>query len=132
EAAERPTTLDQTYWPSTMPGTPTAQNPWARKITSISTEADGQQWSPDGKNILFVSSVYPECDPSPDYDACNTAKDDALAKSKVKAQIFPHLFYRHWKSYTTFKRSHLFVQPVNPDGSPNGKAYDITPGDHDV
>src|SRR5947209_6103095 len=111
---------------------PTATDSWAHKATSISTEADGQLWSPDGKNILFVSAVYPECDNSPDYDACNKAKDDALAKSKVKAQIIPHLFYRHWKSYTTFKRSHLFVQPVNADGSPNGKAYDITPGDHDV
>ena len=111
---------------------PTAEDPWAHKITSISTEADGQQWSPDGKNILFVSAVYPDCDKAPDQDACNKAEDEKRAALKVKAQIFTHLLYRHWKTYSTAKRSHLFVQPVNSDCSPNGRANDITPGDHDV
>ena len=32
------------------------------KLTSIATEAGGELWSPDGKNILFTSDVYPECD----------------------------------------------------------------------
>jgi len=111
---------------------PTSENPWALRVTSISTEGDGQQWSPDGKNILFVSAVYPDCDKASDQDACNKQEDDKRAALKVKAQIFTHLLYRHWKTYSTAKRSHLFVQPVNVDGSPNGKAYDITPGDHDV
>src|SRR5579862_7846095 len=31
-------------------------------LTSIATEAGGELWSPDGKNILFTSDVYPECD----------------------------------------------------------------------
>ncbi len=30
----------------------------AKKVTNISTEASGSMWSPDGKSILFVSSVY--------------------------------------------------------------------------
>src|SRR5689334_12786414 len=41
--------------------------------------------------------------------------------------IFTRLFFRHWSSYTHFKRTHLFVQPVT-----GGTAKDITPGDHDV
>src|SRR5437870_5100061 len=36
-----------------------------QKQTSIITEASGELWSPDGKNILFTSEVYPECDNSP-------------------------------------------------------------------
>jgi dipeptidyl aminopeptidase/acylaminoacyl peptidase len=94
-----------------------------KRITDVSTEADGELWSPDGKNIVFVSEVYPEC---PD-DACNKAKKDELAKSKVKATVFTRLFYRHWSHYTAGKRSHLFVVPA--DG---GVARDLTPGDHDV
>lgn len=94
-----------------------------RKITHISTEADGEIWSPDGKNILFVSQVYPDC---PD-DACNKARDDQRGASKVKAAVFTRLLYRHWSSYTHFKRSHLFVIPAS-----GGTAKDITPGDHDV
>jgi len=94
---------------------PSAENRWAMKVTSISTEADGQQRSPDGKNILFVSAVYPDCDKAADQDACNKQEDDKRRALKVKAQIFTHLLYRHWKTYSTAKRSHLFVQPVNAD-----------------
>ena len=54
------------------------------QVTSISTGADGAIWSPDGKNIVFVSSVYPDCKD----DACNKQRDEELKKSKVKAKIF--------------------------------------------
>jgi dipeptidyl aminopeptidase/acylaminoacyl peptidase len=101
-------------------GTPSGN---ARQLTSLSTEADGGLWAGDGKHILFVSEVYPDCKD----DACNKARDEELAKSMVKAKIFTRLFYRHWSSYTHFKRSHLFVVPA--DG---GTPVDITPGDHDV
>src|ERR1700682_4921530 len=95
-----------------------------RKITNISTEADGALWFPDGKSILFTSEVYPECNGD---DACNKAKDDAHSASKVKAMVFDRLFYRHWNHYTSFQRSHLFV--ISAEG---GTARDVTPGDHDV
>ena len=54
------------------------------KSRSISTGADGAIWSPDGKNIVFVSAVYPDCKD----DACNKQRDEELKKSKVKAKIF--------------------------------------------
>ena len=75
------------------------------QTTDISTGADGGTWSPDGKNIVFVSAVYPNCKD----DACNKQRDEELKKSKVKAKIFSRLFYRHWSGLTEFKRSHLFV-----------------------
>ncbi|QNI35160.1 S9 family peptidase [Alloacidobacterium dinghuense] len=96
----------------------------AHKLTSISTEADGAIWSPDGQNILFVSSVYPDCKD----DACNKQRDVERAQSKVKAQVFTHLLYRHWNAFTGDKRSHLFLVSVN-----SGVPRDLTPGDeHDV
>jgi dipeptidyl aminopeptidase/acylaminoacyl peptidase len=94
------------------------------KLTSISTEADSAIWSPDGQNILFVSSVYPDCKD----DACNKQRDDERAQSKVKAQVFTHLLYRHWNAFTGDKRSHLFLVSAN-----GGTPRDLTPGDeHDV
>jgi dipeptidyl aminopeptidase/acylaminoacyl peptidase len=75
------------------------------QVTNISTGADGAIWSPDGKNIVFVSAVYPDCKD----DACNKKRDEELKNSKVKAKIFTRLFYRHWDAFTEFKRSHLFV-----------------------
>src|SRR5213594_4271274 len=114
------------------------------QVTSICTSADGGIWSPDGKNIVFVSAVYPDCKD----DACNKQRDEELKKSKVKAKIFSRLFYRHWNAFTEFKRSHLFVIPaeavvaaVVPTAEPNVQALgtsasttprDLTPGDHDV
>jgi dipeptidyl aminopeptidase/acylaminoacyl peptidase len=125
------------------------------QVTNISTGADGAIWSPDGRNIVFVSAVYPDCKD----DACNKQRDDELKKSKVKAKIFTRLFYRHWNAFTEFKRSHLFV--VSADSSSTGilpvgtagvspaasetpdkmsggptagtaAPRDLTPGDHDV
>src|SRR5207237_8420477 len=73
--------------------------------TNISTGADDAIWSTDGKNIVFVSAVYPDCKD----DGCNKQRDEELKKSKVKAKIFTKLFYRHWNAFTGFKRSHLFI-----------------------
>src|SRR6476660_3144700 len=130
------------------------------QVTNISTGADGGIWSPDGKNIVFISAVYPDCKD----DACNKQRDEELKKSKVRAKIFSRLFYRHWSAFTEFKRSHLFVvsadaraerstdvssvgpagvsaaESQTPDkmsGGPTGKMpvlqpRDLTPGDHDV
>ncbi len=80
------------------------------KLTSIATEASGELWSPDGKNILFTSDVYPECDGTPEAEAdCNAKKVKEVVESKVKALVFDRLLYRHWNSYKAGKRTHLFV-----------------------
>ncbi len=105
----------------------------AKKLTSISTEADNARWSPDGHFIVFTSAVYPDCPAITEADAstgdkCNAEKDKALADSKVKAQIFTRLLYRHWNHFIGDKRSHLFVVNVA-----NGTIRDLTPNDaHDV
>src|SRR5438132_1595820 len=110
------------------------------QVTDISTGADGGIWSPDEKNIVFVSAVYPDCKD----DTCNKQRDEELKKSKVKAKIFSRLFYRHWNAFTEFKRSHLFA--VSADAvvgafvsnaqalgtSASTTPRDLTPGDHDV
>jgi dipeptidyl aminopeptidase/acylaminoacyl peptidase len=96
------------------------------QVTNISTGADGGIWSPDGKNIVFVSGVFPDCR----EDACNKQRDEELSKSKVKAKIFTKLFYRHWSAFTEFKRNHLFV--ISSESNASAEARDLTPGDHDV
>src|SRR5215470_17620654 len=104
------------------------------QVTSTSTGADGTIWSPDGKNIVFVSAVYPDCKD----DACNKQREEEVKKSKVKAKVFPRLFFRHWNVFTEFKRSHLFVQsveaavPAAAGETPGTTPRDLTPGDHDV
>jgi len=97
-----------------------------KRLTSLSTGADGPVWSPDSQRILFVSRVYPECSNEESWvqeDACDKRKDDAAAKSPVKAMIFTHLLYRHWDHYIGDKRSHVLVVSVT-DGN---TVRDLTP-----
>jgi dipeptidyl aminopeptidase/acylaminoacyl peptidase len=115
------------------------------KLTSIATEAGGELWSPDGKNILFTSDVYRECGGAPAEEmVCNAKKVEEANTSKVKAQIFTHLLFRHWNAYKEAKRSHLFVVsllPSLPPGLPANATLDyktisfpldLTPGDYDA
>jgi dipeptidyl aminopeptidase/acylaminoacyl peptidase len=123
-----------------------------RKFTSMATEAGGELWSPDGKNILFTSDVYPECDGEPGAEGeCNAKKLKEAEQSKVKALIFDHLLYRHWNAYKEGKRTHIFVMSVDwlasvheekvpgsgptvtvHSGPPMALPRDLTPGDYDA
>jgi dipeptidyl aminopeptidase/acylaminoacyl peptidase len=103
------------------------------RFTSIATEASGELWSPDGKNILFTSDIYPECDGEPAAEtSCNAKKLKESEQSKVKAQIFTHLLYRHWNAYKEGKRSHLFVTPSQFSTGIKALPIDHTPGDYDA
>ena len=109
-----------------------------RQLTNIATEASGELWSPDGRNILFTSDIYPECDGAPEAESpCNAKKFDEAEKSKVKAQIFTHLLYRHWNAYKEGKRTHIFVTRVIAAneviaGAIDPTPRDLTPGDYDA
>ena len=111
------------------------------QVTNISTGADGAIWSPDGKNIVFVSAVYPDCKD----DACNKQRDEELKKSKVKAKIFTQ------PVLSALERVHgIQAQPFirrqrgcnltenigqvssGQTGGLRNEPRDLTPGDHDV
>jgi dipeptidyl aminopeptidase/acylaminoacyl peptidase len=110
-------------------------------LTVVETEAGGELWSPDGKNILFTSDVYPACDGAPKAeDECNRKQGEEAKQSKVKALVFDRLLYRHWNAYKEGKRTHIFVLPVPAeiplktavavDDMPRPR--DLTPGDFDA
>ena len=112
-----------------------------QQFTSLATEANGELWSPDGKNVLFTSDVYPECAAElADVNQCNAQKVKEAEKSKVKAQVFTHLLYRHWNAYKEGKRTHIFAVKFNPlfHGKPRAMGFsgelsrDLTPGDYDA
>jgi dipeptidyl aminopeptidase/acylaminoacyl peptidase len=121
-----------------------------QRLTNIPTEADGELWSPDGKYILFKSDVYPECQGGAEEEtSCNAKRVEDAKNSRVKAQIFTHLFYRHWNAYKEGKRTHLLLAKI-PSAFPyactdekqicvTGSVIslpnfypDLTPGDYDA
>ena len=74
----------------------------AAQVTNLSTEADGVVFTPDGKNLLFTSSVFPECGAD---EACNQKLVEEERSSKVKARIYTELLYRHWNAWGSKRRS---------------------------
>ncbi len=112
---------------------PPALTSHLRKLTNLDLGIDNAKWSPDGHSIVFTASVYPDCPAIAPNDngagaECNYDRAAKAADSKVKAQIFTHLLYRHWDHYTGDKRSHLFLVSVE-----GGEVRDLNPGDtHDV
>ena len=97
---------------------PDGGNP--KQVTNFSAEADGVLFAPDGKNLLFTSAVYPECGAD---DACNKKNLDDDKNNPVKARIYSELLYRHWTSWQSRRRSHLFSVPLA-----GGTPKDLTPG----
>src|ERR1700732_5215751 len=53
-------------------------------ITHTAGGSDLVKWSPDGSTIAFTSSVYVDCKD----DACNSARDAAKEKNKVKRRVY--------------------------------------------
>jgi dipeptidyl aminopeptidase/acylaminoacyl peptidase len=89
------------------------------QLTKFYTPVSGLVWSKDGKNILFVSKVYPDCT----TQDCNEKKDKEAEANKVKAKIITKLMYRHWNEWRDDKISHLFMMDVA-----TGNAVDLTLG----
>jgi dipeptidyl aminopeptidase/acylaminoacyl peptidase len=104
-----------------------------KKLSNLDMGIDNALWSPDGHFVVFTAPVYPDCPAIQPNDGgagaeCTYRRDEAAADSKVKAQIFDHLLYRHWNAFTGAKRSHLFLLQVA-----DGGVRDLTPNDpHDV
>lgn len=93
------------------------------QVTKIATEASGVTFFPDGKRLLFLSEVYPDCAD----EACNAKQLKEEEASKSKARTYTSLLYRHWTTWQSKRRSHLFM--VTLDG---GAVKDLTPGKFDV
>src|SRR5579863_7769445 len=96
----------------------------AIQITHLSTEADGEVVSSDGKYLVFTSGVYPECGAD---DVCNQKHLDAEKQSKVKARLITGLLYRHWTTWEGNRRSHLLSISLA-----DGKVADLSPGTREV
>ena len=92
----------------------------AQKLTNISTGVGSLQWgadtkpiplewSPDSKQILFASRVYPGA-----YtDSANKKIAEGKKKNKYKARVYPQFPIRRWDQWIDDKQAHLFVQRIN-------------------
>lgn len=96
------------------------------KITDFYSGVGGVKFSPSKNKIIFSSKVYADCK----NQTCNKAKDVEKAKSKVKAEIFTELMYKHWNEWRGPKYSHLFLHNIGKDNYIDlnqGLKFDVPP-----
>ncbi len=94
-----------------------------QQITDIATGASGPVLDRDGKRMMFVSNIFPECETL----ECSEKKLKQQQDSPVKARVIDHLLYRHWNHWREGRIKHVFMANVN------GKnVRDVTPGKFDA
>ena len=96
----------------------------AEQVTKLPADVNGFDLFPDGKRLVVAIDVWPEAKTL----AESVKKDDAQAKSKVKAKAYDSLLFRHWDTWEDGKYSHLFVWTPPELGGKADDAKDLTPG----
>ncbi|MBI3471127.1 MAG: S9 family peptidase [Candidatus Solibacter usitatus] len=92
----------------------------AVRVTSISGGAGSPQWRPDGKALLFSSSVYPG---AMDDEANRRIAAERKAR-KYNARVYEGFPIRYWDHWLDERQAHLFVQPLEL----GAKARDLLAG----
>ena len=92
----------------------------AVRVTSLSTGARSPQWRPDGKALLFVSTVYPG---AADDEANKKIAAERKAQ-KYRARVYEKFPIRNWDKWLEDTQAHLFIQ----DAQPGAKAKDLLAG----
>lgn len=80
----------------------------AVQLTSVSTGARSPQISPDGQQLLFVSTV----DPSGKNDAEQKALADERKERKYNVRVYTGFPIRNWDKWLDERQTHLYVQPL--------------------
>ena len=92
----------------------------AVRVTSLSTGARSPQWRPDGKAILFTSTVFPG---AADEEANKKIAAERKAL-KYKVRVYDRFPIRNWDKWVEDTQAHLFVQSLEPEA----KAKDLLAG----
>ena len=92
----------------------------AVRVTSLSTGARLPQWRPDGKALLFTSTVYPG---AVDDDANKRVAAERKAQ-KYRVRVYEKFPVRNWDKWVEDTQAHIFVQAAQP----GAKAKDLLAG----
>jgi len=92
----------------------------AERLTSLTLGARSPKFSPDGKQLLFVSEVFPGAN---DEDAIKKAAKERKDR-KYNARAYEQFPPRFWMTWLDDKKAHLFVM----DARAGAKARDLLAG----
>jgi hypothetical protein len=86
----------------------------AQRLTDLSTGASSPKWRPDGKAILFESTVYPD---APNDDDNRKIAAERKAR-KYNVRVYEHFPVRQWSQWLDERRPTLLVQSLEPGAKP--------------
>jgi len=86
----------------------------ARRLTSLSTGAARPQWRPDGKALLFESSVYPN---ALDDEANKKISAERKAR-KYNVRVYEHFPVRFWNQWLDDRQPTVIVQALQEGSKP--------------
>ncbi|MBL8859693.1 MAG: S9 family peptidase [Planctomycetes bacterium] len=81
------------------------------QLTKLPLDVEGFVPFPDGKRLALVLDVYTDLDRKSVITE-TAARDEAAAKSLVKAKIYDSLPFRHWDTWADKKRTHIFAWTI--------------------
>jgi len=96
----------------------------AQRLTNVSGGARAPVFSRDGRQLAFVSLMYPGAM----NDAANQAQIEAHRGRKSNARIFEGFPVRSWDHWLDERQVRIFVMTLDEDGQPVGAARDLLAG----
>lgn len=96
----------------------------AMQVTDLPLDVEGFKVSPDDKKIAVALTVLPSCDT---LKCSKKAMADKQAQ-KAKGKVFDKLMIRHWSSWESEFKSHVFVGKINENGVVTTPVKDLMPG----
>jgi dipeptidyl aminopeptidase/acylaminoacyl peptidase len=96
----------------------------AQRITNVSGGARAPVFSHDGRQLAFVSLMYPEARD----DAANKALIEAHRTRKSNARIYDGFPVRSWDRWLDERQARVFVQGLDDEGLPTGNPRDLLAG----
>jgi Tol biopolymer transport system component len=93
----------------------------AQRLTNLSGGARVPVFAHDGRQVAFVSIMYPGAKD----EAANKARIEAQRTRKSSARIFEGFPIRSWDHWLDERQVRIFVMPLDQDGQPTGPPRDL-------
>lgn len=95
----------------------------ARAVTALPFDVAAFGLSPRGDRLVIALEVFRDCADL----ACTKTRLDERAADPTSAQHYDRLFVRHWDTWADGRRSVLFSQRLDAEGSAVGEPEALTP-----
>jgi dipeptidyl aminopeptidase/acylaminoacyl peptidase len=96
----------------------------AKQITDLPLDVDDFKLSPDNNSLVLSVAVLPSCD----NFKCTKAHQKSQKDVKAKGRMYDQLMVRHWSTWTSDYKNHLYMATLDAKGVVSKMVSDLMPG----